>query len=384
MRRRWGRRCCGTTACARGRADMRGSCSTGARGTSGKPAACSTSAITRCSRTCVSPCTIRPAPVAPPSRMARRRPGARTRSSEKRSRWIRQCERTGGADGAARAGCLRQIGKRGGAAGLPRDHAFPPDDKEGTMKTWFALVGVVVVTGAAAWPKSGTVAGAAPGNVAVQTIPAGQRQAGHPAEKGATYYALEAQTTRLTTRFRDGHVAVTERGLIGDVRTTVRDQAGNERGRLRLNRIDDSHDTLNYEPSDGTPLQVLSDPNAVKPTLDWASRQAYGLAKDGTANLVWDNGTMRPRAAARRDLESEVSDVETVWANGLVAKVTRQTYSRRELSPGRAVEGPALVSELTLNGVPAGVGVWFVQDQVYAYHLPGLTNGLVFIAPEHL
>jgi len=252
------------------------------------------------------------------------------------------------------------------------------------MKTWFALVGVVVVTGAAAWPKSGTVAGAAPGNVAVQTIPAGQRQAGHPAEKGATYYALEAQTTRLTTRFRDGHVAVTERGLIGDVRTTVRDQAGNERGRLRLNRIDDSHDTLNYEPSDGTPLQVLSDPNAVKPTLDWASRQAYGLAKDGTANLVWDNGTMRPRAAARRDLENEVSDVETVWANGLVAKVTRQTYSRRELSPGRAVEGPALVSELTLNGVPAGVGVWFVQDQVYAYHLPGLTNGLVFIAPEHL
>ena len=61
---------------------------------------------------------------------------------------------------------------------------------------------------------------------AVQIVPAGQKQVGNPGEKGATYYALEAQTTRLTTRFHDGHVAVTERGLVGDVRTTLRDPPG--------------------------------------------------------------------------------------------------------------------------------------------------------------
>ena len=43
-----------------------------------------------------------------------------------------------------------------------------------------------------------------------------------------------------------------------------------------------------------------------------------------------------------------------------------------------------LTMALALNGVAAGLGVWFEQDQVFAYHLPGLTDGLVYIAPEHL
>ena len=252
------------------------------------------------------------------------------------------------------------------------------------MKTWLAFSVVVLVTGALAWPKSSSVVGAAQGNAPVQMIPGGQKQVGNPGEKGATYYALEAQTTRLTTRFRDGHVAVTERGLIADVRTTLRDQGGNERARLRLNRIDGGHDMVNYEPSAGPPFQALSDPNVVKPTLDWATRQAYGLAKDGTANLVWDSGTMRPKGAARRDVDSDVDEVETAWANGLVAKLTRQTYSRRQIAPGRFVQGPVMVTELTLHGVPVGTGVWFEQDQVFAYALPGLMTGLVVIGPEHL
>ena len=239
------------------------------------------------------------------------------------------------------------------------------------MKTWLALSLVVLVTGSLAWPKVGSVSAAAQRDVPVQVIPAGQKHLGNPGQKGATYYALEAQTTRMTTRFRDGHVAVTERGLIGDVRTTLRDQAGNERARLRLNRVDSAHDTVTYEPTDGAPIQAVSDPNVVKPTLDWAARQAYGLAKDGAADLVWDGGTMRSRSAAHRDLEGEVSEVQTVWANGLVATLSRKTYPARELAPGRVAQGPALVSELTLNGVPAGTGVWFEKDQVYAYNWPG-------------
>src|SRR6185369_11457154 len=192
------------------------------------------------------------------------------------------------------------------------------------MKKWLAFVVVGLVAGTLTWPKSGVVARAAQGNPLVQLIPPGQKQVGNPGEKGATYYGLEAQTTRLTTRFRDGHEAVTERGLVGEVMTTLRDESGNERARLRLNRIDGGHDMLHFEPSGGAPFQALSDPVLVKPTLDWATRQAYSL----------------------------------------VARLTRQTYTRRQIAPGRFVQGKVLVSELTAYGAPAGTAVWFEQDRV--------------------
>ena len=252
------------------------------------------------------------------------------------------------------------------------------------MKTWLAFLLVILSAGAWAVPRPGAAVGAAQGNAAVQLVPPGQKQAGNPGEKGSTYYALEAQTTKLTTKFRDGHVAVSERGLIGDVTATLRDGAGNERARLRLNRIDGAHDMLHYEPAGGDSFQALSDPSVAKPTLDWAARQAYGLTKDGAGNLVWDKGVMRPRNAARRDVEGEVDEVETIWANGLVARLTRQNYSRRQLAPGRFVQGPALVSELSLHGVTVGTGVWFENDQVFAYALPGLMAGAVVIGPEDL
>jgi hypothetical protein len=171
---------------------------------------------------------------------------------------------------------------------------------------------------------------------------------------------------------------------VGDVRTTLRDQAGNERARLRLNRIDGGHDILHYEPDTGATFQALSDPAVVKPTLDWATRQAYGLVKDGADHLVWEGGTMRRKGAARRDVDRDVEAVETVWANGLVATLTRQNYSRRQIVPGRFVEGPVMVSELTRHGTPVGTGVWFEKDQVFAYSLPGLMVGVVVIGPEHL
>jgi hypothetical protein len=257
------------------------------------------------------------------------------------------------------------------------------------MKTWFTCALVVLVAGAVAWPKStAVVTGATPApaqvNAPVQIVPGGQRQAGNPGEKGATYYALEGQTTRLTTKFHDGRVAVAERGLIGEVTTTLRDRGGNERARLKVNRIDGAHDLLHFEPADGAPFQASSDPASVKPTLDWSTSQVYALDKDGANNLEWDRGTMRPKGAARRDVESDIDEVETVWASGLVATLTRQVYSKRELAPGRVVQGPALVSKLTLHDVPVGTAVWFEKDQVFAYTLPGLMSGMVVIAPEDL
>jgi hypothetical protein len=254
------------------------------------------------------------------------------------------------------------------------------------MKTLLASGAVILVLGAALWPKFGSVVGSAQsqGSKSVQIVPAGQKQVGNPGEKGATYYALEAQTLRTTTRFRDGQWAIAERGLVGDVKTTIRDRGGNETGQLRVNRIDGGHDMVSYQRSDDERFQALSDPTVVKPTLDWAARQAYSLVKDGSGNLVWDGGAMRRKDAPRRDIDRDVEAVETEWANGLTAKLTRQTYSQRQITPDRAVEGPVMVSELTMHGVAVGTAVWFEKDQVFAYSLPGLMAGAVVIGAEEL
>src|SRR5262249_26862099 len=91
-------------------------------------------------------------------------------------------------------------------------------------------------------------------------------------------------------------------------------------------------------------------------------------------------------AASRQAAASDDRDVVklvTEWPNGLIATLTRQSYPRRQLGPDRFAQGPALVSDLTQNGVPAGKGVWFIDEQVYAYSFPGDLGG-AYIAPEHL
>ena len=87
----------------------------------------------------------------------------------------------------------------------------------------------------------------------------------------------------------------------------------------------------------------------------------------------------RGTARRRRDVES----VETVWANGLVATLTRRSIRGSRSLPGRFVEGPVMVTELT-GTAPVGKAVWFEKDQVFAYSLPGLVAGMVVIGPEDL
>ena len=231
------------------------------RATSAKPAACSTSATTRCRRICASRCTIR-------ARIAR---GIEDEpDGGRKSRWNRWSDRNRGASAPRRRVSPANSGKRGRSGGFAvRSRVFLQRCAQvvrgGAMKTWFTCALVVLVAGAIAWPKSSVVVtGAAPAaaqsNTPVQLVPGGQRQAGNPGEKGATYYALEAQTTRLTTKFHDGHVAVAERGLIGEVKTTVRDRGGNERARLKVNRIDGGHDLVHFEPSERRAVSGLERP----------------------------------------------------------------------------------------------------------------------------
>jgi hypothetical protein len=241
------------------------------------------------------------------------------------------------------------------------------------MKTWLSLLFVALMAGAWTWPKSSAVVGAARGNPPVHMVQPGQMQVGNPAEKGATYYALEAQSRQMKITFHDGHVATSERGFSGTVTTTVHDSAGNQRSKMKVLPVDVGHATVSFQPADeANPVQMMSDPSVARPTLDWSAKQAYRLTKEGTKNLVWDEGHMRANDARPVDPESEVKEVETVWQDGLVAKVTRGLRPRRQLAPGINVGGRTLETELTQHGVFAGSSIWFEQDKAYVFYVAGL------------
>jgi len=222
------------------------------------------------------------------------------------------------------------------------------------------------------------------GSGPVRTVPAGQRLSTNPGQKGATYYSLEGQTTRLTTRFADT-VVVAERGFDGGLHAKVYDADGNDAGHFNIDRLDDASDVLQYVRPDGKILQALREPG-VRPTLDWANRQAYSLLKDrvdpAAGTLQWQGGLMRPKGAAARDVEKATIELQTEWANGLVAKTVRRSVSRHEAFKGRAVNGDVLVSRVTQDGVEVGTVNWFVQDRLLMWDFPGLTKS--YLGPEHL
>ena len=110
---------------------------------------------------------------------------------------------------------------------------------------------------------------------------------GDPGKKGDTYYWLESQTTRLTTRFADATV-VAERGAGGEVRAKVQDVDGNETANFTV-----KSNAVQFASVGTQTLQALND-SGERPTLDWANRQAYTLWKDHRvgARLSWQAGLM--------------------------------------------------------------------------------------------
>ena len=215
------------------------------------------------------------------------------------------------------------------------------------------------------------------GPPAVKTIPPGTGLTGDPGKKGETYYWLERQAIRSTMRFGET-VVMADRRNDGKLHAKITDRSGNEHGDLVS-----SSSLVQFRAPSGNVLQVQNE-SGEPATLDWAARQAYGLSKDGAANLVWDHGVMRAQRAARRNTDAEADELETVWANGLVARLEKRDLPPQEVAPGRTVSGKAWVTTLTKDGVVAGHSLWFERDQVFAYHLAGLTDGVVWIGPEHL
>jgi hypothetical protein len=245
----------------------------------------------------------------------------------------------------------------------------------------FALAATIIaIVGGGAARHAATAERRAPApqaGVPVRTVPGGARLADDPRKKGDTYYWLDSQTVRSRTRL-GGTVVETDRRADGKLHAKVVDASGNAHGDLTA-----SSTLLRFVEEAGGAVQAQND-SGERLTHEWTARQAYGLSKDGAANLVWDGGVMRSQRAARRDVESEIDELETAWADGLVAKLEKRDFPPHEIAPGRVVKGRAWVTTLTANGVTAGHGIWFERDQVFGYSLPGLMEGFVWIGPEHL
>lgn len=228
-------------------------------------------------------------------------------------------------------------------------------------------------------PSSGATQASTP----VRTLPGAQRFGAKPGEKGATYYWLEGQIRRLTTRFADA-VVVADRGGDGDFSVRIQDSSGNETGRFKVDRVDESTHLLQYTGASGLILQALAEPS-MRPTLDWANQQAYSLWKDRVAagdTLSWQNGLMRPAGAATRDLEHEIVELRTDWANGLSASAVRRRGVRLEVMPGRFLHGEAVISRVTRDDVEVGISNWFPEQQFFLWDLPGMSEG--YLDPTHL
>ena len=219
---------------------------------------------------------------------------------------------------------------------------------------------------------------------AVRPAPAGQRFAGKPGVRGATYYGFEAQAARVTTHFGDA-IVVARRAVDGDIDTVVSDASGSESAKMKVDPVDASTTVLRYTPTDGTPLHAYGDPN-VRPTLEWANRQAYVLWKDRAGGSVdaleWRGDIIRRGAASREDPAARITAIDTEWANGLSSKAVRRPIKTYQPVKNHTVSGEVLITHLSQAGTEIGTLNWFPSAGLLTWDLPGLTRG--FIAPEHL
>jgi hypothetical protein len=220
---------------------------------------------------------------------------------------------------------------------------------------------------------------------AVTMVPGGRPAGDDPGRKGATYYALERASRRVVTHFSDGTQAVAERGVDGDLLTSLQGADANEINRLRVDRTAGQGDIVQYALSSGDPIQLLMAAD-VHPTLDWANRQAHQLYVDRVADgadLHWQGGLVRRRAAAVEVPElGSVRSVETQWTEGLSA-ITGPVHSKQgDLFNGQPVQGDVLVTKLMRDGVEIGVANYLTHERIYSWRIPGVTEGT--LAAEHL
>jgi hypothetical protein len=234
-----------------------------------------------------------------------------------------------------------------------------------------ALAALATTGGASVWSARMKAAApaAAQAGAPVRLVAPDGRMPGTPGRKGDTHYWLEGRSLRVTARYTDGSSVVAERGLGGEVIARVRDAAGNEDATLAARS-----QSVQFTPAGRDPIAASND-SGERPTLAWAGRQAYTLARHGRSKLTWRGGLMRTTSAP----DVDAAELDTEWADGLTAKLTRRSDLRFAFTDHngkrRVFEGPAVVSRLTRDGVKVGASVWYPNLGVFLWNLPGLSSG---------
>jgi hypothetical protein len=253
-----------------------------------------------------------------------------------------------------------------------------------TLRQRLLIAALVAMTCVASWRLTLVAGQPSQKNAAVRIVQADQPIGGIPGKKGATYYALEGQTTRLTTSFVDGTKAVAERGVDGNLVTRLEDIHGNEINRFRVYRKDGVNDVLQYSPFGDAPVLAQAEPT-VHQTLDWSSQQSHRLYKDRALSgtrLEWQDGMMRKAGAPPADDDRDVRAMETQWANGLSARTVRIAATPGTTYDGKQVRGDILSTRLMRDGVEVGNSTYLTYERIFTWVMPGVSEG--FIATEHL
>ena len=235
---------------------------------------------------------------------------------------------------------------------------------------------LVIMSAGSMWHPTAQSSQAADSQTPPRTVGTTEdRAAQEPRDRGATYEWLESQATRVTVRFPD-IVAISERAPDGDLKTRLTDLPGNDLATFRVHRVDAMNDVLEFRSTDVAEIRPTRRIGS-RPTLDWASRQAYSLWKDhatGAAQFEWRDGLLRPRGARVHDLDRDITELHTEWANGLSATATRAA-TRRHVMTGAPTRGNSFISRLRKDNADVGSSRWYVEEQVLAWSFPGLTEG---------
>lgn len=251
--------------------------------------------------------------------------------------------------------------------------------------TQVMLLGLVVVGIALGSSIRRPIAQKSAGPEKVRLVSRSEPLVGDPGQKGATYYALEARTTRLITSFRDGTKAVAQRSFDGGIATALQDAAGNELNRFRVRRADGPNDALLYLPSAGDPIVARPQPG-LRTTLDWLNLQSHHMFGDkvqADTSLDWVGGMMRRAGSAVMvDRDAETAAIEAVWMDELSARTTVLHPKAGDRYDGQPVKGAVFVTRLMLRGVQIGVANYFTRERIYAWDIPGIDAGSV--GDEHL
>ena len=258
---------------------------------------------------------------------------------------------------------------------VPRRYGFP-----------LTLLVLVILSGSVSWRWHATAQRNA---IAQPVIPANAptKPVITDGDRGPTYHALERHARHVVTTFDDA-VVESDRTVDGSLRTRVNDVAGNERAAFIVESDDAIHDKLDFATTGGSHLKAARRPS-LRPTLHWSAEQAYSLWQDRKGRkgvvaeadddrlLEWQDSLMRPVGAARRDVKTAITKLETVYDDGGSTSVTHKIGTHESYLTGARVSGLVYTSVFYKDGQEMGFSQWWPAERAFAWRFTGLTEGYI-------